>query len=343
MAWFGSNNQVVAPGDQEMALAGVLVPGPGAAATARPRKRKHSAGEPPANENAMDVDGTEMSYFLGRHAGYPDELNVLIKPMRCELCKATMTSCKSAEDHYYSRGHDRQVAAWITKTYPERGFQMTPGRIGTTAYHCKVCDLSLSSASHARQHYGGRKHKLVESKFSRTSGASYCDTSGDWVHVHTPEAKLKDLSFLADATRSELPEDCPQPEALTLNHANRPATVEEHAEASSKVECSLCQIKVTSSGQMEMHVKGVKHQKNLRKVSMEPDIEMDSVPSEGSIAASLGEELSAADQSMYRTPTGGYYCELCKKLMNHATTLQQHLCGKKHLKTVRQHAEQSSQ
>ncbi|SPP89886.1 zinc finger matrin-type protein 3 [Drosophila guanche] len=333
---FGSNNQVVALGDQEMALAGVLVPGLAATTTARPRKRKHSAGEPTANENAMDVDGNEMNYFLGRHAGYPDELNVLIKPMRCELCKATMTSCKSAEDHYYSRGHDRQVAAWITKTYPERGLQMTPGRIGTTAYHCKVCDLSLSSASHARQHYGGRKHKLVESKFSRTSDTS----GGDWVRTDT---KLKDLSFLNDIARSELPAE--EPLALTLNQANRPAVVEENAEASRRVECSLCQIKVTSSGQMEMHVKGAKHQKNLRKMSMEPDIEMDAAPdvSEGSIAASLGEELSAADQSMYRTPTGGYYCEPCKKLMNHATTLQQHLCGKKHLRTVRLHAEQSSQ
>lgn len=306
--------------------------------------------------------------FQGRDQSYPDELNKLIQPLSCQLCKSQMTSMKSAKDHYESKSHDRHISAWLAKNYTEAGLQTPPvkrlvkeGPTGPNAFHCTLCDLALTSKTHARQHYSGRKHQLVEQRRSRPSGAGYYNTEGKWVRTGSKaepgvpddgrfgigELFLPPRGDVTDTTSStSISSQEPRPiEVMTTN--GRKSKVEEVSAATAAVlaeslMCKICKISVTSASQIKMHLDGAKHQKNLRKQSMEDDGSGSGSVSGSASSSQLEQQTMLAtvdsnnDYLLYRTPSGSYYCKLCNKAMNHISILQQHLQGKKHLKTVRQ-------
>ncbi|KAH8397993.1 hypothetical protein KR222_009177, partial [Zaprionus bogoriensis] len=289
--------------------------------------------------------------FQGRDQSYPDELNRLIQPLACQLCRSQMTSMKSAKDHYESKAHDRHISAWLAKNYTEAGLQTPPvkrlvkeGPTGPNAFHCTLCDLALTSKTHARQHYAGRKHQLVEQRRSKPSGSGYYNAEGMWVRTGTKAGE----TLLGDGMES------PRPIEVMTSNGRQPGARNEPVAAPSaapsgapaaaaaavladSLTCSICRISVTSASQIKMHLDGAKHQRNLRKQSLEENGGNGSallqLP-EHTLALLPGVELDG-ELAMHRTPSGSYYCKLCNKAMNHISILQQHLQGKKHLKTVR--------
>ncbi|KAH8386393.1 hypothetical protein KR093_000215 [Drosophila rubida] len=292
--------------------------------------------------------------FQGRDESYPDELNKLILPLSCQLCKCQMTSMKSAKDHYESKAHDRHISAWLAKNYTEIGLQQPPvkrtvakqqqqpqGITGPNAYHCELCDLALTSLTHARQHYAGRKHQLVEQKRSRPSGAGYYSQHGKWVRtgsrveaasfVDDGRFRIGELFLQPAATATPDSTTPEEPKAIEVvpNKATKQPEVAA-AQMDATLSCRICQISVTSASQIKMHMDGAKHQKNLRKQQLEEE----QLPAEGS-PSSAPRVLADGDLTMYRTPSGSYYCKMCNKAMNHISILQQHLLGKKHLKAAR--------
>ncbi|KAI8039287.1 hypothetical protein M5D96_008010 [Drosophila gunungcola] len=291
-----SGNRLVAPGKQSGGN-GSSDPG-----SMRPLKRK-------AEQTEVD---SELTLFPGRDESYPEELNRLIGPLNCELCKVQMTSRKCARDHYESKAHDRHISAWLAKNYTEAGLQAPPvkrlskqGPTGPSAFHCDLCDLDLTSSMHARQHYLGRKHKLVEQRISKPSGSGHYDSAGRG----------------AQSDRMFPMEDVP-PQGSPIKSEDKERT------------CSLCKIVVTSAPQMQVHLAGARHQRNMRS-SAGPDQSGGDVGLPEAPPPPAPEKLDAAELAMYRTPIGQYYCKPCNMMMNHATTLQQHLIGKKHLKSVK--------
>uniref|UniRef100_A0A6P4EK41 Zinc finger protein 346 n=1 Tax=Drosophila rhopaloa TaxID=1041015 RepID=A0A6P4EK41_DRORH len=317
-----TGNRLIAPGKQ----AGNLDPGP---RSMRPLKRK---------AEQMEVDSeadNKLALFPGRDESYPEELNRLIGPLNCELCKVHVTSRKCARDHYESKAHDRHISAWLAKNYTEAGLQAPPvkrlakqGPTGPSAFHCDLCDLDLTSSMHARQHYLGRKHKLVEQRVSKPSGAGHYDSAGKWVRtgsklegegVNPSDGRhgIGTLFLKAEALGQDVPmEEVPQESPIKAEDKERT--------------CSLCKIVVTSAPQMQIHLAGARHQKNMRTAGQDLSGGV-SLPE----APPPSEKLDAAELAMYRTPIGQYYCKPCNMMMNHATTLQQHLIGKKHLKSVK--------
>lgn len=338
-------------------------------ASPRTLKRKLNEVQPPPPLTASTMSGSgggagesnNVVMFQGRDQSYPDELNKLIQPLSCQLCKSQMTSMKSAKDHYESKSHDRHISAWLAKNYTEAGLQTPPvkrlvkeGPTGPNAFHCTLCDLALTSKTHARQHYAGRKHQLVEQRRSKPSGAGYYNTEGNWVRTGSKaepgvsddgrfgigELFLSPRGDVTDNSSTSISSQEPRPiEVMTTN--GRKSKAEEVSAATTAVlaeglMCKICKISVTSASQIKMHMDGAKHQKNLRKQMMEDD-------SSGSASSSQLEQQTMLatvdlnnDYLLYRTPSGSYYCKLCNKAMNHISILQQHLQGKKHLKTVRQ-------
>lgn len=338
-------------------------------ASPRTLKRKLNEVQPPPPLTASTMSGSgggagesnNVVMFQGRDQSYPDELNKLIQPLSCQLCKSQMTSMKSAKDHYESKSHDRHISAWLAKNYTEAGLQTPPvkrlvkeGPTGPNAFHCTLCDLALTSKTHARQHYAGRKHQLVEQRRSKPSGAGYYNTEGNWVRTGSKaepgvsddgrfgigELFLSPRGDVTDNISTSISSQEPRPiEVMTTN--GRKSKAEEVSAGTTAVlaeglMCKICKISVTSASQIKMHMDGAKHQKNLRKQMMEDD-------SSGSASSSQLEQQTMLatvdlnnDYLLYRTPSGSYYCKLCNKAMNHISILQQHLQGKKHLKTVRQ-------
>lgn len=342
-------------------------------ASPRTLKRKLNEVQPPPPLTASTMSGSgggagesnNVVMFQGRDQSYPDELNKLIQPLSCQLCKSQMTSMKSAKDHYESKSHDRHISAWLAKNYTEAGLQTPPvkrlvkeGPTGPNAFHCTLCDLALTSKTHARQHYAGRKHQLVEQRRSKPSGAGYYNTEGNWVRTGSKaepgvsddgrfgigELFLSPRGDVTDNSSTSISSQEPRPiEVMTTN--GRKSKAEEVSAATTAVlaeglMCKICKISVTSASQIKMHMDGAKHQKNLRKQMMEDD---SSGSASGSASSSQLEQQTMLatvdlnnDYLLYRTPSGSYYCKLCNKAMNHISILQQHLQGKKHLKTVRQ-------
>nr|NP_612032.1 uncharacterized protein Dmel_CG1231 [Drosophila melanogaster]AAF47381.1 uncharacterized protein Dmel_CG1231 [Drosophila melanogaster] len=265
-------------------------------------------------EDSLKANG-DLALFPGRDESYPEELNRLIGPLNCQLCKVQMTSRKRARDHYESKAHDRHISAWLAKNYTEVGLEAPPvkrlakqGPTGPNAFHCELCNLDLTSSMHARQHYLGRKHKRVEQGVAKPSGARHCDTSvgryGIGSLFRKPESLTKDS-----------PTDVLISENSVIKSDDNERT------------CHLCKIVVTSAAQMQAHLAGARHQKNWRTSRQDQNHSEAPIPET--------EKLDAAELALYRTPMGQYYCQPCNMMMNHESTLQQHFIGKKHLKRVK--------
>ncbi|XP_017066427.1 zinc finger matrin-type protein 3 [Drosophila eugracilis] len=316
-----AGNRLVAPGKQT----GKSDPG-----SIKPKKRKAERIE----EISLEADG-KLGLFPGRDESYPEELNRLIGPLNCELCKAQMTSRKCARDHYESKAHDRHISDWLAKNYTEAGLKPpavkrpAKGPTGPSAFHCDLCDLDLNSSKHARQHYLGRKHKLVEQRISKPSGSGHYDESGKWVRagskvegggVNSSDGRYGigiEFTKTESSTKEAPKEEVPQKVLIKSDDKQRT--------------CTLCNIVVTSAPQMQMHVAGARHQKNMRNAVQDPpgDVSLPEAP------LPVAEKLTAEELALYRTPIGQYYCKPCNMIMNHVTTLQQHLVGKKHLKAIK--------
>ncbi|KAH8342993.1 hypothetical protein KR059_003071 [Drosophila kikkawai] len=324
-----------------------LAPGkPGGEPTAstRPPKRKVN-GE--IATSLDDGNGKDLELFPGRDKSYPDGLNQLIGPLSCKLCSVQMTSMISARDHYESRAHDRHISAWLAKNYTDAGLEAPPVKrflkrspTGPNAFHCDLCDLDLNSAAHASQHYSGRKHKLVEQKGSRPSGAGYYDAAGKWVRMGCKfEVKVSPdgrygigALFHKTETRSAEEEATGAAAGGAVEGVPAVGGAPKQTAEDTECSCSLCNISVTSANQMEMHLKGARHQSKLRNAGQK---EPPDVSSSAASASQATENAEGLDLLMHRTPTGQYYCKPCNKMMNHVTSLQQHLVGKKHLKTAK--------
>lgn len=109
--------------------------------------------------------------------------------------------------------------------------------------------------------------------------------------------------------------------------------------------CQICDISVTSEMHMRLHLAGAKHAKKLRQLGEAPYTEEPHTLSQcildestmmrsKSIAIESG-TTSSIDFSVFRTPSGQYYCQVCDLSVSSEITLSQHFASKRHLKTTK--------
>ncbi|XP_073828342.1 uncharacterized protein isoform X2 [Musca autumnalis] len=338
------------------------------------RKYVDSFRTPKKHEPIAEIDEKgDLAMFTGRHPTYPDELNALIHPLSCDLCKLKMNSVISAKDHYESKSHDKSITNWITKNYTEKGINppeivrfYKQGPVGPNAFHCDLCDLKLTSVTHAQQHYAGKKHQMVLSQRSKPSGAGYYNNEGKWARVSTKAfPKSADRRFgigeqffysssndnvtttTADESSSSVVSSPPQlPEE---NTEVKPSKIAKTTEPDSNLYCAVCNVSARSALQLAMHLSGIKHQKKLKASGVEitntghaptsttttdATIQAAAVSLKDNVLNSVINEqkLDTIDLSMYRTPSGQYYCQTCNLTITNLLSLEQHLKGKRHLK-----------
>ncbi|KAL5276495.1 hypothetical protein ACFFRR_001990 [Megaselia abdita] len=97
------------------------------------------------NEMELKKCDPAITMFMGRSSEYPLELNLLINPLRCELCSAKFTSPSIALVHYSSNKHQKNIKSWMWKNCFIR--------------ECEVCKVKLNSLNDFTIHCSGRKHK----------------------------------------------------------------------------------------------------------------------------------------------------------------------------------------
>lgn len=245
------------------------------------------------------------------------------------------------------------------------------GPCGPDAFYCETCDLKLTSLTHAHQHYAGKKHQMVLAQRAKPSGAGYYNSEGKWVRTGTKLTpnQYKDrrygigenFHFQTGPGNEKSINDratTPTPSETTTSIADTTTTSEFDVKPikSEKTKpivatdqdpslfCTVCKVSVTSAVQMNMHLSGIKHQKKLKLsgvnpttpiVSTDPQSVVPPTPIVDNVLFSaIKEEIKPdpTDLSMYRTPSGQYYCKTCNTTISHLPGLEQHLKGKRHIK-----------
>lgn len=354
-------NRYIPPGLQGTNSAPITPP--------KPLKRKYDVG--PGSKDVVTETPTngQLVIFYGRDVSYPEDLNKLLHPLHCTLCGVQMNSSKSAKDHYESKQHDRHITNWLKINYIEKGLTaptvkrfIKDGPCGPDTFYCEVCDLKFGSLAHASQHYAGRKHKLVVSKISQPSGSGYYNAENKWIRTGTKFIPKTDndnrfgigelfkqqtdettINVVSTADTTAMQTSAPENIVASSIDKISVSTGETLKVKPLSLRCEICKINVTSEVQMSMHLKGIKHKKKLKTLCLDESLEQSPVVSsapavlvktEDTILESLKKSNPSTDFSMYRTPSGSYYCECCNMSMCHVAALQQHLAGKKHMKKI---------
>lgn len=120
--------------------------------------------------------------------------------------------------------------------------------------------------------------------------------------------------------------------------------------------CEICDINVTSEMHMRLHLNGAKHAKKLRQLGEPPHREapdmlaqciISPAPSKRrhpsaaptvatTITTTTNESTATSDFSVFRTPSGQYYCQICDLSVTSEVTLSQHFSSKRHIRVASQ-------
>lgn len=107
--------------------------------------------------------------------------------------------------------------------------------------------------------------------------------------------------------------------------------------------CEICDISVTSEMHMRLHLSGAKHAKKLRQLGEPPYTEVPHTLSQCIIEEpsikrpknTIAPDGSTVDYSVFRTPSGQYYCQVCDLSVTSEMSLSQHFASKRHIKTAK--------
>ncbi|XP_037076071.1 zinc finger matrin-type protein 3-like [Pollicipes pollicipes] len=232
--------------------------------------------------------------------------------------------------------------------------------------YCKICDLSFTSVQHASQHYAGRNHvRKLEGKPPLRTGY-YNSRLGRWQRLPVEEQQSRPypprpttaLRPADGPVKSSLAAALADPSVVTVqvapgnlvNAGGRPTVAAAAATASgasgaapSKFFCHICNVSATCQLQLDTHINGSKHKLQARKLGLPlpepPPVE----PTAAGEQAAQDETTSATeppakrphkDFSIYKTPSGKFYCLPCNLTMNSETQFAQHFESKKHKSEV---------
>ncbi|XP_035901804.1 uncharacterized protein LOC118507434 isoform X2 [Anopheles stephensi] len=98
--------------------------------------------------------------------------------------------------------------------------------------------------------------------------------------------------------------------------------------------CLICETSVTSRSEMVTHLKGSKHVKKAR--SMGVIVRTTPFNASDTILRSLSAPARQTDWSLYRMPSGKFYCKTCNLIVSDEKLFGQHWYGKKHKLKLRQ-------
>lgn len=105
--------------------------------------------------------------------------------------------------------------------------------------------------------------------------------------------------------------------------------------------CQICDISVPTEMHMRLHLAGAKHAKKLRNLCEVPLNETPATLSQCIMDdAKTKRPKQAADScsqdySVFRTPSGQYYCQVCDLSVKSEVTLAQHFASKRHMTTAK--------
>ncbi|EAA05669.4 AGAP011573-PA, partial [Anopheles gambiae str. PEST] len=275
----------------------------------------------------------------------PTELKQLFGEFHCNLCRTRMNSHISANIHYQSKAHEKKINQWLKEYCAETGTpvpvrQRPPlelaaetNAIGKSVFHCEACDLVLTSVQHANQHYTGKRHAMVVNGKKLPSGTGHYNAEGKWI-------RTKQSVQPATAQPTTLPSKGGPEGGTTLEQEIRKKEGLDCVDDTGTF-CLICETSVTSRSEMLMHLKGAKHLKKAR--SMGVIVRTTPFNASDTILRSLSVPPRQTDWSLYRMPSGKFYCKTCNLIVADEKLFGQHWYGKKHKLKQRQEQQAEKQ
>lgn len=238
------------------------------------------------------------------------------------------------------------------------------GPKGPNAFFCEHCQIPFTSAQHANQHFIGKRHRMVVAGKICPKGSGYYDKEGNWVKTKRADddptsrfgigtsflqTPVEPVSSNTSKTLTESSTDVIGPGLVPTQIQEKPVTPKNVNTSDPNRYCSLCNISVTSDLQMQTHLNGAKHRKNSAKSgiirnSPPPTPVNNSWPSPPhgknkveTIADCYNEDPKTRrnEFSIFRTPSGQYYCHHCNVTSPNEPQFALHVQSKAHAKSIK--------
>ncbi|KAJ8953701.1 hypothetical protein NQ314_007310 [Rhamnusium bicolor] len=281
-------------------------------------------------ETVPDVDDPSL----------PKELTSMFQPLYCKLCTAQLSSNVMAKLHYKSKNHEKKIRKFLVEYSQSTGEPLHKrARIAGTPkseeeknprwFHCDVCDLPLTGKMHAESHYMGKNHQKALTGWRPPAGRGFYNDEGKWVRQSVKKVTLADgEDTFGLAFRTNKPET-PKPVV--------PVATTSTNGTSSKFHCEVCNVGATCQEQIEMHFKGQKHQKKMKQLGLQPHFVTPNLSTKQCNTAETSFSSKGTDNinlSVYRTPSGDFYCPTCNLTLNSEPQFKIHLRSKGHMKKI---------
>nr|CAI5868041.1 unnamed protein product [Callosobruchus analis] len=213
----------------------------------------------------------------------PKELTAMFQPLFCKLCSAQLSSNVMAKMHYKSKNHEKKIRKFLVE-YSEKTGEPLHKRARVTAsstkteeeqdpkwFHCDVCDLPLTGKLHAESHYMGKNHQKAMLGYKRPAGKGYYNAEGKWVRQTSTKKVLApgEDTFGLDFRKSQVTVEAPPVPAVPT--VSQPPQAQQH-----RFTCDMCGVVATCQEQLDMHLKGQKHQKKLRQLGLSAPVAKES-------------------------------------------------------------------
>lgn len=233
-----------------------------------------------------------------------------------------MNSTLQAKLHYDGKPHQKKVSMFLNQSVKKQ--KTEDGQVSSTTNndwqnYCDICKTWFTSQTDATQHYAGKKHIRAANGGPRARPSKKSQNQNQYNQVDPGGRYGIGTAFQSEVqsvpTGSAAPDGAPSAPGTGSIYTPPPYPT--------PLRCDLCGVSANRQDQLETHKRGARHLRMLRLNGLpvpEPVSENDATPS----------TPGPIDYSIYRTPSGQYYCAPCNLSLNSESTFAQHVESKKH-------------
>ncbi|XP_043785951.1 zinc finger protein 346-like isoform X1 [Apis laboriosa] len=252
------------------------------------------------------------------------ELSALMKPLKCDLCNAVMNSTLQAKLHYDGKPHQKKVSMFLNQSVKKQ--KTEDGQVSSTTSdwqnYCDICKTWFTSQTDATQHYAGKKHIRAVNGGRRARPSKKSQNQNQYSQIDPTGRFGIGMAFQAEV-QSTPAQPVVVPDGTNAVPTPGTGSIYTPPPYPTPLRCDLCGVSANRQDQLETHKRGARHLRMLRLNGLpvpEPATESEAIP------ATPG----PIDYSIYRTPSGQYYCAPCNLSLNSESTFAQHVESKKH-------------
>ncbi|XP_076649832.1 zinc finger protein 346 isoform X2 [Halictus rubicundus] len=252
------------------------------------------------------------------------ELSALMKPLKCDLCNAVMNSTLQAKLHYDGKPHQKKVSMFLNQSVKKQ--KTEDGQVTSTTNdwqnYCDICKTWFTSQTDATQHYAGKKHIRAANGGRRARPSKKSQSQSQYNQID-PSGRFGIGTGFQPEVQPPAPTQPVVPDGAASLPTPGAATLYTPPPYPTPLRCDLCGVSANRQDQLETHKRGARHLRMLRLNGLpvpEPAIENEITPT----------TPGPIDYSIYRTPSGQYYCAPCNLSLNSESMFAQHVESKKH-------------